>query len=38
MHADMTIKEEALNRTRPAHVRPGRYRPADPLLAFLSAL
>jgi integrase/recombinase XerD len=37
-HADMTIKERALARTRPLHVKPGRYRPPDRLLAFLSSL
>jgi len=38
LHGDLSIKERALERTRPLHVKPGRYRPADPLLAFLSAL
>jgi integrase/recombinase XerD len=38
LHADLTIKERALNRTRPPDVKPGRYRPPDTLLAFLSAL
>ncbi len=38
LHADLTIKERALARTAPASVSPGRYRPADPLLAFLEAL
>ena len=37
-HADMSIKERALARTRPLHVKPGRYRPRDRLLAFLSGL
>jgi len=37
-HADMTIKERALARTRPLHVKPGRYRPRDRLLAFLDSL
>jgi integrase/recombinase XerD len=38
LHGDLSIKERALERTRPLHVKPGRYRPADPLLAFLTAL
>jgi site-specific recombinase XerD len=38
LHADLTIKERALNRTRPPHVKPGRYRPPDRLLAFLNEL
>ena len=37
-HADMTIKERALARTTPASARPGRYRPPDPLLAYLEGL
>ncbi len=38
MHADMAIKERALARTTPNGVKPGRYQPADPLLAFLERL
>ena len=38
LHADLTIKERALARTAPASVSPGRYRAADPLLAFLEGL
>jgi site-specific recombinase XerD len=38
LHADMTIKQRALERTTPASVAPGRYRPGDALLAFLEAL
>ena len=38
LHADLTIKEKALARTTPASVRPGRYRPSDPILAFLESL
>lgn len=38
LHADLTIKERALARTATATVKPGRYRPADPLLAFLESL
>jgi integrase/recombinase XerD len=38
LHGDLSIKERALERTRPLHVKPGRYRPPDPLLAFLAGL
>ena len=38
LHADMRLKEQALSRTKPLKVRPGRYRPADKLLAFLESL
>jgi site-specific recombinase XerD len=38
LHADMSIKERALALTTPAAVAPGRYRPPDPLLAFLESL
>ena len=38
LHGDLTIKERALDRTTPPNVRPGRYRPPDPLLAFLQDL
>jgi integrase/recombinase XerC len=38
LHADMSIKERALALTTPAAVTPGRYRPPDPLLAFLESL
>lgn len=38
LHADMSIKERALARTRPLTVKPGRYRPRDRLLAFLDRL
>ena len=38
LHADMTIKQRALERTTPATAAPGRYRPGDALLAFLEAL
>ncbi len=38
LHADLAIKERALARTTPASARPGRYRPPDPLLAFLESL
>ena len=38
LHADMRLKEQALSRTKPLKVRPGRYRPTDKLLAFLACL
>ncbi len=38
LHADMSLKEQALARTTPPNTRPGRYRPRDALLAFLEGL
>lgn len=38
LHADMTIKQRALDLTTPASALPGRYQPTDTLLAFLEAL
>jgi integrase/recombinase XerD len=38
LHADLALKERALARTKPPDAKPGRYRPPDPLLAFLEAL
>jgi integrase/recombinase XerD len=38
LHADMTIKQRALDRTTPANTTPGRYQAPDSLLAFLDAL
>lgn len=38
LHADLELKERALARTTPPQTTPGRYRPPDPLLAFLEAL
>ena len=38
LHADLAIKERALSRTTPAHIKPGRYRPSDTLIAFLETL
>ena len=37
-HADPALKEEAIARTTPLGIKPGRYRPSDPLLAFLDGL
>jgi len=38
LHADMTHKQEAIDRVKPLAAKPGRYRPPDTLLAFLDAL
>jgi site-specific recombinase XerC len=38
IHADMSHKERAIGRIQPPNTKPGRYRPADNLLAFLEAL
>jgi len=38
LHADMSIKERALARTTPVNSPPGRFKPADTLLAFLEGL
>lgn len=38
VHADLTLKEQALARTTPLGIAPGRYRPPDSLLAFLESL
>ena len=38
LHADMTQKQRAIARVAPPGTTPGRYRPPDPLLAFLEAL
>ena len=38
LHADMSLKEQALAHTTPPNTRPGRYRPRDALLAFLEGL
>lgn len=37
-HADLAMKERALARLAPRLAAKGRYRPPDPLLAFLEAL
>ena len=37
-NADPALKEEAIARTAPLGTKPGRYRPADALLAFLEGL
>ncbi|HVA61579.1 MAG TPA: tyrosine-type recombinase/integrase [Mycobacteriales bacterium] len=38
LHADMTLKQKAIDRTRPTGSRQGRYRPPDTLIAFLETL
>lgn len=38
LHADMTHKQKAIDRTRPLNAKPGRYQPTDTLLAFLETL
>ena len=38
IHADLTLKEQALAKTTPLDSTPGRYRPPDQLIAFLESL
>jgi integrase/recombinase XerD len=38
LHADLQLKQRALDRTAPPHTTPGRYTPPDTLLAFLESL
>lgn len=38
LHADLQLKQQALDRTAPPRTRTGRYTPPDKLLAFLEAL
>jgi len=38
LHADMGLKEQALAHATSSGIAPGRYRPSDPLLAFLESL
>jgi hypothetical protein len=38
VHADLSIKERALALTTPPSVKSGRYKPPDPVLAFLESL
>ena len=35
LHADLRIKQQAMEKTRPVGVEPGRFRQTDNLLAFL---
>lgn len=38
LHADMTVKEQALARIPQANAKPGRYRPSNDLITFLERL
>jgi site-specific recombinase XerD len=38
LHADMTHKQQAIDRAAPIATKHGRYRPTDSLLAFLEGL
>ena len=38
LHGDLTMKQKALDRTKPPHTPNGRYKPPDTLLAFLESL
>ncbi len=38
LHASLELKERALEKTSPVNLPPGRYRPDDELLAFLTGL
>ena len=38
LHADMTHKQRAIDRTNLLTAKPGRYRPPDALIAFLESL
>jgi len=38
LHADMAVKQQALDRTAPHDGAVGRFRPPDALLAFLDGL
>lgn len=38
LHADLSHKQQAIDRTRPLAAKPGRYRPPDALLTFLEGL
>jgi integrase/recombinase XerD len=38
LHADLTLKQRALDRVQPPGSKPGRYRPPDAVLAFLDNL
>jgi integrase len=38
LHADNTLKQQAIDRTAPIGTRPGRYKPPDKVLAFLDGL
>ena len=38
LHADMSLKRRAIERTKPLVAKPGRFRPSDTILAFLESL
>jgi hypothetical protein len=38
LHADMQLKERVLAHATPSGLAPDRFRPTDPLLAFLESL
>ena len=38
LHADLQVKEKAMERTRPVDTPPGRYRPSGALLDYLETL
>ena len=38
LDADLATKQAVLDKTKPPEGKPGRYRPDDPLLAFLKGL
>ena len=38
LHADMSHKQRAIDRTKPLTTRPGRYQPDDSLITFLESL
>jgi integrase len=38
LHADMAIKQAAMDRTRPPTVKPGSYQPEPDILAWLTSL
>ena len=38
LHADPKIKEDAMGRTRPIDVPPGRYQPTEQLIDYLDSL
>ena len=37
LHADLRLKEKAMERARPVDVKSGRFKPDDTLLAFLKS-
>ena len=38
LHADMAIKQAAIDRTRPPNIQPGTYQPEPDILAWLTTL